>query len=118
MVHQCPYRNRGKLDKRGNSRRTGVDEHLADDYSRQIPKTPIFILRFPDGDVEYRSTRGELPIGTVIRARGALWRIRAYDGGAAMLETHEPAEGAVGGSVKLPDPFDDKPLTLEVLATA
>jgi len=40
--------------------------------------TPILLLRFPDGDVEYRSTRGELSVGAVIRSRGAKWRVREY----------------------------------------
>jgi hypothetical protein len=75
------------------------------------------LLRFPDGDVEYRSTRGELPVGALVRARGSLWRVRAHEGGAAMLDACEgEPEGAAGGPVTLPDTFDDKPLTLEVLA--
>jgi hypothetical protein len=83
-----------------------------------MPTTPILILRFPDGDVEHRSTRGELPVGALVRARGALWRIRSYQGDAAILEPDEDTEGAVGGPVTLPNAFDDTPLTLEVLAVA
>ena len=36
-----------------------------------MPDTPIILLRFPDGDVEYRSTGGELPVGVLVRSRGA-----------------------------------------------
>ncbi len=85
-----------------------------------IPTTPILILRFPDGDVEYRSTRGEFPIGTLVRSRGSLWRIRQHtESGAAILESaEEPTQGAAGGPVVIPDPLGDKPLILEILAEA
>jgi len=84
-----------------------------------IPSTPILILRFPDGDVEYRSTRGELPVGTLIRARGTLWRVRRYDGDAAFLEEAEPQPGSAGAPIVIPDPLGgDTPLTLEVLTEA
>jgi hypothetical protein len=77
------------------------------------------ILRFPDGDVEYRSTRGELPVGTLVRARGALWRVRSFSGRAALLESAEQpvdGDGAVGGPVVIPTPLGDQPLALEILS--
>lgn len=85
-----------------------------------MPETPILALRFPDGVVEYRSTRGELPIGAKVRARGALWRVREYtENGAAILESAEsPVEGAPGGPRVNPSPLGDTPLTLEVLVEA
>ena len=82
-----------------------------------IPTTPILLLRFPDGDVEYRSTRGELPLGAQIRARGAEWRIARYDGATAFLEVlQEDAAGAPGGPTLSPIGLDAAPLTLEILA--
>ena len=82
--------------------------------------TPILILRFPDGDVEWRSTRGELPIGAKVRARGTLWRIREYsDGGAAILEVFEVlGQGTPGSRTVNPSPIGDEPMTIEVLAAA
>jgi hypothetical protein len=73
------------------------------------------MLRFPDGDVEYRSTRGELPIGALVRSRGSQWRVRRYESGAAILEEVE-APGAPGGPVVTHSPLGDEPVTLEVLA--
>ena len=87
-----------------------------------IPTTPILLLRFPDGDVEYRTTRGELPLGALIRSRGPTWRIRRYDGETAFLEPAEDgtgaasAAGASGGAGVLPLTLGDEPLTVEVLA--
>jgi hypothetical protein len=80
------------------------------------PSTPILILRFPDGDVEHRSTRGELPVGTELRSRGALWRISRYVGDAAMLESAERSDPAGGAPSVIPSPLGDDPITLEVLA--
>jgi hypothetical protein len=79
------------------------------------------ILRFPDGDVEYRSARGEFPVGTLVRARGTLWRVRSFSGRAALLESAEqPVDGdgnaAAGGPVVIPTPLGDEPLTLEILS--
>ena len=85
-----------------------------------MPTTPILILRFPDGDVEYRSTRGELPIGVTVRARGALWRVSKHRNGAAILEAAEPAggAGALDGPAVIPTGLGDDPLIVEVLAEA
>ncbi len=86
-----------------------------------MPGTPILILRFPDGDVQYQSTRGELPVGTKIRARGTFWRIREYAaGGAAILELFEVlgGQGTPGSRTVNPSPIGDEPMTIEVLAVA
>jgi hypothetical protein len=77
------------------------------------------ILRFPDGDVEYRSTRGELPTGALVRARGTTWRVRSFTGRVALLESAEQpvdGDGAAGGPVVIPTPLGDQPLTLEILS--
>ncbi len=78
------------------------------------------MLRFPDGDVQYQSTRGELPIGSQIRARGCVWRVRAYtDTGAAILELPEvQGHGTPGNRNVNPSPIGDEPMTVEVLAEA
>jgi hypothetical protein len=58
-------------------------------------------------------------VGTLIRARGTLWRVRRYDGDAAFLEEAEPQPGPAGGAIVIPDPFGgDAPLTVEVLTEA
>jgi hypothetical protein len=85
-----------------------------------MPTTPILGLRFPDGDIEYRSTRGELPIGAQVRARGCLWRVREYgENGIAILESAEvPGQGTPGSRTVNPTPIGDEPMTIEVLAAA
>jgi hypothetical protein len=50
-----------------------------------VPTTPIRRVRFPDGDVEYRSTRGELAVGMLLRSRGVLWRVTGYDGDTVIV---------------------------------
>ena len=84
--------------------------------------TPILTLRFPDGDVEHRSTRGELTLGAVIRARGALWRVREYLGQTVLLEPAEPlpVDGAPTPSAPtvIPTGLGDDPLTVEILSAA
>jgi hypothetical protein len=103
----------------------GAGFALATEYAVCIPTTPILTLRFPDGDVEHRSTRGELPVGTLIRARGTLWRIRDFVGAAAILELAEAdqdgadgAHGASTGPLVKPAPLGDMPLTFEVVPEA
>jgi hypothetical protein len=81
-----------------------------------MPQTPILILRFPDGDAEHRSTRGELPVGTLVRSRGTLWRVRRFNGTAAYLEKAESQPGPAGGPAVVLNPLGDSPLTVEVLA--
>lgn len=89
-------------------------------YLPDVLGTPILMLRFPDGDVEYRSTRGELPIGAQVRARGCLWRIHEYtENGAAILKSAEvPGVGTAGGRTVNPSPIGDAPLAVEVLIPA
>ena len=85
----------------------------------RITTTPILLLRFPDGDVEYRSTRGELPVGTRIRTRGREWRIARYEGTGAFVEAvDEEPSGAPSGPASTPLGLGDDPLTLEILSAA
>lgn len=88
-------------------------------YRVPIPTTPILILRFPDGDVEHRTTRGELPIGALIRARGTVWRVKEYRGQSAILESDgNDGGGTPGQPTVLPDPLGDTPLIVEVMSAA
>jgi len=84
----------------------------------RIPSTPITLLRFPDGESEWRSTRGELPIGTLVRSRGALWRVRDYDGDALLLEEASLEAQALHGPVVRPSPLGDEPTLLEAVTAA
>lgn len=78
----------------------------------------VLLLRFPDGDVEYRSTLADIVEGAQVRARGTSWRVRSINGLTVTLEAVETAapDGAPAGPVIVPDPLGDKPLTLEILA--
>jgi hypothetical protein len=80
----------------------------------------VLLLRFPDGDVEYRSTLTDVVEGTRVRARGTSWRVRSINGLTVTLEAIDTVapDGASAGPVVIPDPLGDKPLTLEILAEA
>jgi hypothetical protein len=77
----------------------------------------ILTLRFPDGDVELRWNAGELPVGVLVRSRGALWRVSRYDeGGAVILEPASPEDQAYHGPVVKPTPLgDDESVLLETI---
>jgi hypothetical protein len=68
----------------------------------------ILRLRFPDGDVELRWNSGELPVGVLVRSRGALWRVRSNEGGAVILEPASPEDQAPHGPVVKPTPLGDE----------
>ncbi len=63
-----------------------------------IPTTPVLILRVPGtatSSIEQRG--GKLPVGALVRARGALWRVKSYRGPAATPEPVDPSsDGAPG----------------------
>jgi hypothetical protein len=84
--------------------------------------TPILTLRFPDGDVEHRSALGELPVGTRIRARGALWRVTRCAGSTVRLEAYEedPVNGVPTPTAPaiIPTALSDEPLVVEILSAA
>jgi len=54
-----------------------------------------------------------------VRARGVLWRVKAYRRDAAILEPLDDDGGAFGGPPRvIPDPFGDTPLIVEVMSKA
>ena len=67
----------------------------------------ILRLRFPDGDVELRWNTPELPVGVLVRSRGALWRVRSNEGGAVILEPASPEDQAPHGPVVKPTPLGE-----------
>jgi hypothetical protein len=73
------------------------------------------ILRFPDGEVEWRSTGVELPVGTLVRSRGALWRVRSSDDGTVVLDEASPDDQAAHGPVMKPSPLGDESILLETI---
>lgn len=82
------------------------------------PSTPIVTLRFPDGDVEHRSTRGDLPIGTLIRSRGSHWRVSAFFDAIAVLEPADPPVGPAGAPPVTRTMLGDDIPTVEVMTEA
>ena len=59
----------------------------------------VLLLRFPDGDVEYRSTLADIVEGTRVRARGTSWRVRSINGLTVTLEAVE-ADAPDGASAR------------------
>ena len=80
-----------------------------------MPDTQIILLRFPDGDVEYRSSGSELPVGVLVRSRGALWRVRAHERGAVILAEASLDDQASHGPVTAPTPIGERPVLLETI---
>ena len=82
----------------------------ADGSSEEVLK-----LRFPDGDVEFRWNTRELPVGVLVRSRGALWRVSSNEGGAVILEPASPEDQAPHGPVVKPTPLGDESVLLETI---
>ena len=80
-----------------------------------MPGTQIILLRFPDGDVEYRSSGSELPVGVLVRSRGALWRVRRSDGKTVILDEASIEDQASHGPVTAPTPIGERPVLLETI---
>jgi hypothetical protein len=77
----------------------------------------ILRLRFPDGEVEIRWNSGELPVGVLVRSRGALWRVGRHETGAVFLEPASPENQAAHGPVVKPTPLgDDESVLLETIS--
>jgi hypothetical protein len=78
--------------------------------------TEFLRLRFPDGDVELRWNTRELPVGVLVRSRGALWRVSKNEDGAVFLEPASPEDQAAHGPVVKPAPLgDDESVLLETI---
>ena len=75
----------------------------------------ILRLRFPDGDVELRWNTRELPVGVLVRSRGALWRVSRNEGGTVILEPASPQDQAQHGPVVKPTPLGDESVLLETI---
>ncbi len=85
---------------------------MTDDRTGDVP---ILRLRFPDGTVEIRWTSKELPVGVLVRSRGAVWRVSRREEGAVILEAASPEEQASHGPVVKPTPLGDTPIILETI---
>jgi hypothetical protein len=76
----------------------------------------ILKLRFPDGDVEIRWNSYQLPVGVLVRSRGALWRVSRYDDrGAVILDVASPEDQAQYGPVVKPTPLGGESILLETI---
>ena len=75
----------------------------------------ILRLRFPDGDVEIRWTTKKLPIGVLVRSRGALWRVSSSDGDTVILEPASVEDQAAHGPVTKPTPLGEDSVFLEAI---
>ena len=80
------------------------------------PEPSILRLRFPDGDVELRWTTHELPVGVLVRSRGALWRVRSNEESIIVLDAASAEDGAQHGPVTKPTPLGEDPVFLETIA--
>ncbi len=67
----------------------------------------ILRLRFPDGDVELRWTSAELPVGVLVRSRGALWRVKSSKDHTVVLEPAPPEVQAQHGPAVKPTPLGE-----------
>ena len=78
--------------------------------------TELLRLRFPDGDVDIRWNTPQLPVGVLVRSRGALWRVKSYDeGGAVCLEAASPEDQAQHGPAVKPSPLGEDSVLLETI---
>lgn len=85
----------------------------ADDSTEAVS---LLRLRFPDGDVEIRWDTVQLPVGVLVRSRGALWRVkRCDDGGTVFLEAASPEDQAQHGPVVKPSPLGEDSVLLETI---
>jgi hypothetical protein len=85
---------------------------MTDDSTRDVS---ILRLRFPDGEVEIRWTSNDLPIGVLVRSRGALWRVSRREEATVILEAASPEEQASHGPIVRPAPLGDEPIILETI---
>ena len=81
----------------------------------ETPEPQILRLRFPDGDVELRWTSKTLPVGVLVRSRGALWRVSRKDGEHVVLEPASLEDQASHGPVTKPTPLGEDSIFLETI---
>jgi hypothetical protein len=79
------------------------------------PEQSMLRLRFPDGDVEIRWSAEELPVGVLVRSRGALWRVKSSHANAVVLEPAPPEVQAQHGPVVKPTPLGEDSVLLETI---
>ena len=84
----------------------------ADDDTAQ---PSILRLSFPDGDVEIRWTSKQLPVGVLVRSRGALWRVSSSDGETVILDPASAEDQAAHGPVTKPTPLGEDSVFLETI---
>jgi hypothetical protein len=77
-------------------------------------KQSILRLRFPDGEVEIRWTAVELPVGVLVRSRGALWVVKRSNGDSVVLEP-APDAAPLGAPAPKPDAISEE-IFLEMIA--
>jgi hypothetical protein len=85
---------------------------MTDDLTRDAS---ILRLRFPDGEVEIRWGSKDLPVGVLVRSRGAVWRVSRHEEGAVILEAASLEAQASHGPVVKPAPLGDEPIFLETI---
>jgi hypothetical protein len=80
------------------------------------PEQSVLRLRFPDGDVEIRWTTQRLPVGVLVRSRGAVWVVKSSKGDTVELEVAPPEVQAQHGPVVKPTVLgDDDSVLLETI---
>jgi hypothetical protein len=85
---------------------------MTEDRTRDVS---ILRLRFPDGDVEIRWTSNDLPVGVLVRSRGALWRVSSREEQTVMLEPASLEDQASHGPVVKPTPLGEESVLLETI---
>jgi hypothetical protein len=75
--------------------------------AREEPPQTVLRLRFPDGDVEIRWATQDLPVGVLVRSRGAVWRVKSSSNGSVALEPAPPEIQAQHGPVIKPTPLGE-----------
>jgi len=76
----------------------------------------ILRLRFPDGEVQIRWTDKELPVGVLVRSRGAVWVVKDARDGSVFLEPAPSEVQAQHGPVVKPDALGEDSVFLETIA--
>lgn len=82
-----------------------------------LPKSSLR-LRFPDGEVEIRWTDAEVPVGVLVRSRGALWVVKSSSRGAIDLAPAPPEVQAQHGPMVKPSPLGEDEVLLETIIDA